>query len=446
MEKKINILLLTSYFPPDNHVGSWRWERLVRCMPSGSFKFFVVTADNNVDYLAENKDLSSLQVVKRVSNLYGFSLRKLYKLLRKKKTVDERAKRISTTAVMKKSRFAHVRRWLSLVLDFPDFSWRGKFFLMAACEDILKVQKIDIIIASHPYALPLRCASLLSAKYGIPWIADMRDGWTGNLFSPYLDYPVLNYFLGLAEKKVLRSASSVVVINDELAKTIKCNESKKFVISNAFEKVNPRDAKKDNDGILHLVFTGGVKEPHFYRAFLDGLKLHNSHYPRSIVFDYFGRDFGILLRYARQINLDENVLRNNGYVANSLAQEASRKAGILVIFGWKGRFGETYQSGKIFDYLSAGRPVLGVDNTDSCLGKQISNCRLGLVTVTPQEIANFLCKSISSEFFLKEVLSSFDHNEIGKYSVDSTGKIYRKLIERVARQNGSKYSEQHAKE
>ncbi len=428
LEKKINILLLTSYFLPDNHVGSWRWERLVRFMPADSFNLFVVTADNGIDYSIGNNDLKSLKEVKRVDKIYSFSFRKYYNFLRKKNTVEHRA--VSVSAV-KKGRLRRVRRWLSLLLDFPDFSWRGKKRLMTACEEIISVEQIDIIIASHPYALPLRCARLLSTKYGIPWIADMRDGWTGNLFSPFLDYPVLNYLLGLIEKDVLRSASSVVVINDELAQTIRCDKRKKVIISNAYEKINTEDPKEGPVGRLNLVFTGGVKEQHRYRPFLDGLKLHNSNYPNSIVFNYFGRDFNELLGYARQINLEEGILRNHGYVSNTLAQEASIKADILVIFGWNGRFGETYQSGKIFDYLSARRPVLGIDNEDTCLSKQIAACRLGLVTVNPQEIANFLEKSISSKRFLKDVRLNFDSSEIGAYSINSTGKIYRRLIEDI---------------
>lgn len=429
---------MTSYFPPDNHVGSWRWERLTRFMPADRFNVFVVTSDNNADYSSSDFGINALKEVRRVSSLYDLSFRKLYQFLIRKKAIINVPLSAEKSTDGQRGRFLRFRRWISLILDFPDFSWRGKKRFMIACDEIISSQQIDIIIASHPFVLPIRCASLLSNKWNIPWIADMRDGWTGNLFSPYLDYPYLRYLLGLVEKKVLSTASKVVVINEQLAKTIKCREAQKVIISNSYEEekltVEPNIRKEGNP--IKLVFTGGIKNKHLFRPFLDALKIHNDKDPNSIFLNYFGRDFTELSNYAQHIELDKKVMINHGYVSNTIAKDFSKRADLLVIFGWNGPFGNTYQTGKIFDYMESGVPILCIDNTESCLGSQIANCRLGLTTVEPQEIVDFFRKIRTSKFFLSELRSNFDKNAIKAYSVNSTGKRYCEVIEELVSRSG----------
>jgi hypothetical protein len=169
-----------------------------------------------------------------------------------------------------------------------------------------------------------------------------------------------------------------------------------------------------------------------YKPFLDGLKLHLDRYPSSLIFNYYGRDFGLLYQYASEIGLPHGVLVNHGYVDNSVAQAASAEADLLVMFGWSGRFGETYQSGKIFDYLSSGTPVMVVDSHLSCVSIQVAACQLGSVAISPPLIANYLGNCIASKEFLKDVALNFNYQEINKYSVESTSNEYAHLIESVA--------------
>ena len=138
-----------------------------------------------------------------MSGLYDYSFRKLYQRIRQriKATRDENQTNIVPREGLSRTG-AGIRRWLSLIVDFPDFSWRGKKRLLGPCEDIMRENNIDLIIASHPFVLSMRCAAKLAHKFKVPWIADMRDGWTGNLFSPYLEYPALNFCLGLVERSL----------------------------------------------------------------------------------------------------------------------------------------------------------------------------------------------------------------------------------------------------
>ena len=129
MTEKFRVLLLASYFPPDNHVGSWRWERLTEYLSGHMFDVFVVTADNRdsspisaTEYVSESdkKNPKCLRKVTRVRGLYDWSARKRYSARRKNQQQTSGFTVSENTA--KTGLVASVRRWLSLVADFPDFS------------------------------------------------------------------------------------------------------------------------------------------------------------------------------------------------------------------------------------------------------------------------------------------------------------------------------------
>ena len=437
MQKKINILLITNYFYPDNHVGSWRWERLVSSLGKNNFNFHIIAADNGGQYSKSSEGYPYVKEERRIKDLYASSFRWRYAQRNKKTGLQRTAtkKQIKTNENFSifKMAFARLKRFASLIIDFPDFSWRSADALLKESKDVIDANDIDIIIASHPYLVTLRTASKLSKIYDIPWIADMRDGVTSNLFSPYLDFPILKYYLGLVEQTILKSASKVVVINNLLSNTLKCDEGKKFVISNAFSSRKNKNFVQRSDS-FNLAYAGGVKDGHLYKPFLDGLKLYLDSHSKSIKFNYFGRDFHQLDSYAKEIGIKEDIMIDHGFIDISSVAKYIETSDLLVMFGWRGRFSKTYQSGKIFDYISAGRPILLVSDLDSCLGEQIKRCNLGFTSTCSKEIAEFLDTAIVSENFLNDIVANFERKQLDQYSIDSTAAEYNRLINRIVKE------------
>ncbi len=46
----MNILLITSYYYPDEHVGASRWNRLSKYLKKAGDNVYVIASDNNIDY------------------------------------------------------------------------------------------------------------------------------------------------------------------------------------------------------------------------------------------------------------------------------------------------------------------------------------------------------------------------------------------------------------
>ncbi len=441
-----NILLLVSYFPPDNHVGSWRWGRLSKELVKKNCRIHVISSHNKNDAFYEWNEFNKYASISRIKKPYNTSIRYNYSKLKSYFNFFDFKRSLNTT--FKKapsqrkydelSNLGKIRRFISLLIDFPDFSWSSSKAYYYNGSQIIKDNKIDIIIASHPYVGCLRAAKKLSNKYNIPWVADMRDGWSGNLFSPYSEFKYLFKLLKIQEKRLLSTSSAVVVINKQLANYILCDKNKIKLISNAFTGI----ASKNNERIynsklfnkknhINIVFSGGIKSDHNFYKFLDAIKKFNEVKGDFIRFHYYGKRFDMLKFYSNSICLNENVLIDHGYVSIKDIDEANSSADLLVIFGWLGRCSETYQTGKIFDYLKSGKPIIGIDNKNSALSDTIEKCNVGLVSSNSDEICDFLLKIYENNHSIEKLISKFNYQEINKFSVSETSESYLSLINKV---------------
>lgn len=436
------VLLLVSYFPPDNHVGSWRWARLSEKLIEKDCVFHVVTSDNKNNAFYEWNDSDKYLSITRIKNAYNSSLRfhysKLKSFLEKKKDTNNKneAHKSSGRSYKELSLIGKIRRYLSLVIDFPDFSWNSSNSFFKAGSHVIEINDIDIIIASHPYVGCLRAAKKLSNKYQIPWIADMRDGWTGNLFSPYHDFHSLYYFLKIKERRLLSTASKVVTINKQLSNVILYDNNKTKIISNSFDKSSSIEHTRvfENEGsnieTIDIVFSGTIKSDHNFYPFLDAICQFNNMHGNVVKFHYYGRSFDLIKRYASLINLDLSSVINHGYVTIDEVESAIKNADILVIFGWLGRFADTYQTGKVFDYLKSKTPILAIDSNNSALADTINECNVGKVTKEPDEICKFMLNAVKKNE-LEKIVSSYNHDAINQFSVANTSDMYIKVINEV---------------
>ena len=421
----VNILLITSYHFPDNHVASWRWYRLITKLSNRHINFKVISADNNIEYPEDR--------IKRVSGLYEKSYRKKYSRRVRKGPISD-VKKIKQNSKLKTG-ILKVRRFGSLVVDFPDFSWRGYHPLLRACEDLMSSEnKIDLIIATHPYVINLRVARELSKRHNIPWIADMRDGWSSNLFSPYLDFPILNKFIAFIETQLLKSAAAVVCVNEQLASTIKISGNKRHVISNAFNdevKHDNRISLAKSDGMINITIAGGIKEKHSFKVFLEALSKHLPFVNSRIRINYYGRDYDRLSEYSRRIGLPDDIIINNGYQPLSKIESALRSSDFLLIFGWTGELHETYTSGKLFDYLQARKPIIAVASKESSLGSIVLTTKTGFVVETVDETSSLISLILNDDLDFSWFHSDCSIVRTNQFSVEETSNNYFNLIMKI---------------
>jgi hypothetical protein len=441
----MKILLITSYFPPDNHIGSVRWARLGKYLTMAGHEIFVFSAENSsevaqtmvVDFIPTmvqrigyesllwSPFLKSQDALGKINNNNNGIRNKsddkrklIYRILAQLWNVLPRSGKMKEAANI-----------LLTLFGFPHKSWPWANKVYKKALPIVINNGIDIIIATHPYAGCMKAAMMLSKKTGTLWIADMRDGWSGDFIRGINEKPWLDKLIKKYEFKLLSTACRVVTISSELGSKIICNPNKLVYIPNSFDPNEFLYSKVDSNKI-NIVYAGNIWNENSYKIFLDALnKVSYEDKISDFHILYYGKNYTRLRQYGDNIGLESGVIINKGYVSHSDAVKAQCEADLLLVFGWNGMYSETVTTGKVLTYLGAARPIIAICSHSTALGRLIEATGAGIVLPNVKEIELFLRalintrKKVMHELELKRNL-----DEIFNYSTENTASLYERLI------------------
>lgn len=434
----MRILLIAPYFYPDEPVGAARWNRLCKHLNKNGNEVYVIASDilsNSTDTTFSKKtvrvDFRSSFVdilLKRASSKKkGFSIEK------QRQSSDPRKKnnvqKIYNALIEATGRF----------MRFPGAFWWSDSTIVKEGLKLIKAESINIIIATHPFSITLKVASILSNKSGLPWVADMRDGWSSYYYGEYKYGTIYYKILVLLERYYLNKASRVVSINETLAKTFEVNQDKITVIPNVFDSdlryctnIKPANEKK-----IIFGFAGSVHKNHCWDIFFEAMTNFKTEIQcKRVVIEYFGGSFGVVLEKTIEAGLPEDLVHDNGYVDKQFLNKQLLQMDILLVFGFKGAFGDTVTTGKIFDYIELGKPIIVVGPSTSELAKMVIRTRVGIVLSSVDQVTNFLEKLFfSPSEFINSFIGEINQIELNKYSAEHVSKEYLKLLENVIIEN-----------
>lgn len=227
---------------------------------------------------------------------------------------------------------------------------------------LIKKEKIKLIYTSAaPYSDHL-VGWILKKLTGVKWVADFRDEWTSN---PFIRYPTkLHYWLNrFWEKKVISSADQVIAVSWPIVEHFKSLSSKrnKFAtLTNGFDQEDfsgPEYRRGKNFKILYAGTLYNDDSLYLFEAALRQLKLKN------IKLDYLG--------LSRRVSHSKAIRE---------IQQAD-----LLLFILDPIYRPGVITGKLFEYLAAKRPILGLAPQDTEAVKLIKKFQAGLVA-HPQHI------------------------------------------------------------
>ena len=249
------ILIITYYWPPSGGAGVQRWVKLSKYFSKQGIVPYIITVDPaRASYAlldpSLNDDVDAAVKIIRTSTNEPYGI---YKAITRKKEIPFGG----FTNEEKELKFSQkFTRFVRGNLFLPDarVGW-NKFAYRAACK-LIEAEKIEAVITTSPPHSTQLVGLKLKRKYNLPWLADLRDPWTGIYYYDKL------YLTGFSkrrdakmERHVLENADGVVVVSDDIRKNLLTKseklEGEKFhVIPNGFdaedfEKVVAE--KKEND-------------------------------------------------------------------------------------------------------------------------------------------------------------------------------------------------------
>jgi glycosyltransferase involved in cell wall biosynthesis len=276
-------------------------------------------------------------------------------------------------------------------------------FALPAARRLARERRFDCVLTTSPPP-STHLVGLALRRRGIPWIAELRDGWT---FEP----PHAAWPLGVQqaadralERHALSRADVVVAVTrpivDDLRERLDLDAQ---LITNGFDPEDLPPEPNEPDPLLatdrhSLVHTGRLSlSGRSLRPLLDGLRLARDGDPEVAK--------GLELVFAGSATEDERALleapdladavRFLGWLERTRALELQRAADTLLVVTSTGSQ-RSIATGKLYEYLAAGRPILVLgDQTEAA--RIVSEAGAGFAAPAgdPQAIASALRRLVT---------------------------------------------------
>ncbi len=246
----------------------------------------------------------------------------------------------------------------------------------------------DVIYATSPPATSLVVAERLARKHGVPWVAEFRDLWSDH---PYYEYsPLRRFFERRWDQRVLTRAAALVTVSPIWQPRLAARYGRPAItamngyVLEDFPQKPP--VAPEITGPLRILYTGHIYHGHrdptpLFRA----LKTIGAK-PEDVVVEFVGSEVEGLRRLAEAAGVLD-LVRIEEPVVFRKSLEMQLHADILLHLQWCDPKEEGTIAGKIFDYLGARRPILGIALEDSVVAKLIHERKAGLVTNDAVKIA-----------------------------------------------------------
>ncbi|WP_341221824.1 glycosyltransferase family 4 protein [Polaribacter atrinae] len=368
----MKVLIITYYWPPAGGSGVQRWLKFVKYLQEFDIEPVVYTVDN-VNYPKEDNTLIN-EIPKNIEVLKQLIWEPTDVLFWKKNKPQ-------------KSGISNASN--GGVLSFI----RGNFFIpdpkvfwvkssVKYLQKYLDANNIDTIISTGPPHSMHLIAQKLHKKNRIKWLADFRDPWADLYYNK--DFKQLSFAKNINRKletKVLQNADCVLTVSNSLKYEFAKKASRVEVITNGFddEVLTSNTVVLDSGfSISYIGLLPKQSNPKVLFKVLKELCLQDEGFKNALKLNFIG---DISDEVKEEISTN-NLLKNTefiGYVTHKEAIEYQKKAQVLLLLIPNVEKSKGILTGKLFEYLTAKRPILAIGPEDGDLSEIVKETNSGVV-------------------------------------------------------------------
>ncbi len=377
------VLVITYYWPPFGGSGVQRWLKFVKYL-SGTGYTPVVYTPENPEYMATdfslNTDIPKETEVLRRKIIEPYSLYRLF-TGRQKGAIKpgfisgagSGAKRVPF-----KERLSLFLRSNIFIPD-PKALW-----IMPSVNYLrryLNENPVDVIVSSGPPHSMHLIAKRLALKTGTPWVADFRDPWTKMYNFKYMGYSrLVKAIHSSLERGVLSSADAVVTVSATIGRELKESGAKiLYVITNGYDPQDFPDSNRVKGEKFTLTYTGlfvKSQNPEVLWEYLGKRIKESSIFAKDLCIQLIGNTDETVLQDIKANGLENNLVIM-GYMPHDQVVKMQREASVLLLSGGNEPESRGILTGKFFEYLAAGRPILGFGPKGGDMDLALEECKAG---------------------------------------------------------------------
>ena len=380
------VLFLSFYFPPRNRISSYRAAGFCRHLPSFGWEPVVICEDwpaRASDY--DEELLTGLEEVE-THRIQSYGPRGFNRFL-----------------------IRNVYPWISP--HKTPYNW-----WQIARRRAIKLcgsRSFDAIIATHDPLPTLSIAAEISSRFGIPWIADIRDSWNTQKLSSYTKQKLIAYH----ERNLSRRANEVTSVSNGISNTLGEILGRKIhTISNGFDPFEGKPDGKSQKNYFDILYAGSLSQSRDPTPLFEALqKCHREGLvPEGMIRVRF---LGSSRKFANLFDLKRFTSVSFSFeprVSRLKSQSIMRAATILLLLAHPDEIGVV--TGKVFDYLNSGRPIIAIPDDKGEINHLLEQTKAGVCLSNPEEIAEKITLWFRKWLECKDLQSSYDKKEVLNYS------------------------------
>jgi glycosyltransferase involved in cell wall biosynthesis len=404
------ILLITYFFPPLNNISSMRTFAFARYLTAEGFDVTVLTVpkDRSGDKGQKVSNYHDKFKVVEAAGLNPVSQINLLKYQEKNSSKNFLTYLQRIKVYLLANLFSSLDFWLL----------KGQ----RSANKLVADNHFDIVLSSHSPISTHLIAWMLKRKHpNLYWIADYRDLWSYNHFgnTPKFPFSILQHVL---ERKLNRTADLLCTVSTPLQELLEKKYGKKtLVVENGYF---PEDCNLVNettqDFSKKIIFTyTGVFYPEKYNPSLFFTCLKEIIESQKITASevevlFYGINSTCLLPFVEVSGLPFSMVKLLPQISRNQALRAQQESTALLFFGHDTPATKGVLTGKLFEYMISGKPIIacgiGIGNM---AGQLINETNTGYVCGDDKNKINHALLSILNQ----EELSP-DHEKISLYRRD----------------------------
>ena len=365
------VLLVSYFFPPLAGGGVPRPLKLAKYLPAFGWEPHVLTVRGGFWSAWDPTPLAELPPEVRIYRtpilMPGLVAKRLLACLGLRRSESgTAAERVAPAGAT--SRIERVKEIIRKVAYVPD-EFNGWFpFAVRAGRRIVREQGIEAVLSTSPPHTAHLVARAIARAEGLPWVADFRDAWTRD---PGFRFP--GGWRGRVERalerRVVCEATRIVTVSDPIREDFLSDHPSLdpravHVISNAFDPDDFRGGALREEilprpGRFTVVYTGGFLNHDPPRVFFESLAACARAGGPPLEAIFAGTQQAEIRAEAERAGVADRV-RLVGYLParEACALMRAADATLLLLRDHPGAAGVL--SGKIFQYLGSGRPILAL--------------------------------------------------------------------------------------